>query len=134
MTLAAFGRRRAATKRGILPSYILCDDTSDLVASLNPVAYSLPFYGPRRLARDVQGDAVDAGDLVDDAVGDLLQQVVGQAGSVCRHRVVGGDGPDHDGVRVGSGVAHDRSEEHTSGLQSRQYLGCRLLLEKKIYL
>src|SRR3712207_7666489 len=24
-----------------------------------------------------------------------------------------------------------RSEEHTSGLQSRQYLGCRLLLEKK---
>src|SRR3712207_7000426 len=29
-----------------------------------------------------------------------------------------------------SGVA-DRSEEHTSELQSRQYLVCRLLLEKK---
>src|SRR3712207_7843947 len=28
-------------------------------------------------------------------------------------------------------VAHDRSEEHTSELQSRQYLVCRLLLEKK---
>src|SRR3712207_7396426 len=28
---------------------------------------------------------------------------------------------------------HDRSEEHTSELQSRQYLVCRLLLEKKIY-
>src|SRR3712207_7257065 len=27
----------------------------------------------------------------------------------------------------------DRSEEHTSELQSRQYLVCRLLLEKKIY-
>src|SRR5438445_8512707 len=27
-------------------------------------------------------------------------------------------------------VAHDRSEEHTSELQSRQYLVCRLLLEK----
>src|SRR5258707_8679980 len=27
--------------------------------------------------------------------------------------------------------AHDRSEEHTSELQSRQYLVCRLLLEKK---
>src|SRR3712207_8823816 len=26
-----------------------------------------------------------------------------------------------------------RSEEHTSELQSRQYLACRLLLEKKIY-
>src|SRR3712207_4273183 len=31
-----------------------------------------------------------------------------------------------------SGVLdHDRSEEHTSELQSRQYLVCRLLLEKK---
>src|SRR3712207_6979100 len=28
----------------------------------------------------------------------------------------------------------DRSEEHTSELQSRQYLVCRLLLEKKIKL
>src|SRR3712207_8561293 len=27
--------------------------------------------------------------------------------------------------------AHGRSEEHTSELQSRQYLVCRLLLEKK---
>src|SRR3712207_8804258 len=29
------------------------------------------------------------------------------------------------------GRAEDRSEEHTSELQSRQYLVCRLLLEKK---
>src|SRR3712207_8121235 len=29
------------------------------------------------------------------------------------------------------GVGHGRSEEHTSELQSRQYLVCRLLLEKK---
>src|SRR3712207_7230880 len=28
-------------------------------------------------------------------------------------------------------VGHRRSEEHTSELQSRQYLVCRLLLEKK---
>src|SRR3712207_7396283 len=28
-------------------------------------------------------------------------------------------------------VEYDRSEEHTSELQSRQYLVCRLLLEKK---
>src|SRR3712207_8417017 len=28
-------------------------------------------------------------------------------------------------------IAADRSEEHTSELQSRQYLVCRLLLEKK---
>src|SRR5258707_11830382 len=34
----------------------------------------------------------------------------------------------HDPIRIKS---HDRSEEHTSELQSRQYLVCRLLLEKK---
>src|SRR3712207_7356325 len=32
---------------------------------------------------------------------------------------------------VGQINAHNRSEEHTSELQSRQYLVCRLLLEKK---
>src|SRR3712207_7947130 len=46
------------------------------------------------------------------------------------------------GVRAGTvigacerrhrGVEFRRSEEHTSELQSRQYLVCRLLLEKKI--
>src|SRR5690606_39304235 len=35
-------------------------------------------------------------------------------------------------VRAGIGLAHaDRSEEHTSELQSRENLVCRLLLEKK---
>src|SRR3712207_8327240 len=42
-------------------------------------------------------------------------------------------------IVIGSGIASinewanalDRSEEHTSELQSRQYLVCRLLLEKK---
>src|SRR3712207_7217087 len=33
--------------------------------------------------------------------------------------------------RDGDGGASARSEEHTSELQSRQYLVCRLLLEKK---
>src|SRR5215203_6338519 len=32
---------------------------------------------------------------------------------------------------IGAPVAAGRSEEHTSELQSRQYLVCRLLLEKK---
>src|SRR3712207_8440165 len=39
----------------------------------------------------------------------------------------GGDGSD---VLIG-GDGHDRSEEHTSELQSRQYLVCRLLVGKK---
>src|SRR3712207_4531439 len=35
------------------------------------------------------------------------------------------------GVGVDGVLLHHRSEEHTSELQSRQYLVCRLLLEKK---
>src|SRR3712207_6906991 len=35
------------------------------------------------------------------------------------------------GARSGAGGRRGRSEEHTSELQSRQYLVCRLLLEKK---
>src|SRR3712207_7777263 len=33
--------------------------------------------------------------------------------------------------RLRGGARYQRSEEHTSELQSRQYLVCRLLLEKK---
>src|SRR5947209_9703492 len=41
-------------------------------------------------------------------------------------------GPAGRGWKPGCGRAlQDRSEEHTSELQSRQYLVCRLLLEKK---
>src|SRR3712207_8927360 len=36
-------------------------------------------------------------------------------------------------VRLRGGRRYHRSEEHTSELQSRQYLVCRLLLEKKHY-
>src|SRR5699024_11921531 len=41
------------------------------------------------------------------------------------------DGPCHSERRVGMGPARKRSEEHTSELQSRFELVCRLLLEKK---
>src|SRR3712207_8386605 len=63
-----------------------------------------------------------------------------------RSRLTGGveDFDDHLGVRELLGAeadVHDgeaghivRSEEHTSELQSRQYLVCRLLLEKKTYI
>src|SRR2546429_4773257 len=39
--------------------------------------------------------------------------------------------PDFKKLIAYSSVAHLRSEEHTSELQSRLHLGCRLLLEKK---
>src|SRR5258707_8220763 len=38
------------------------------------------------------------------------------------------------GYDGGGGLQQQRSEEHTSELQSRQYLVCRLLLEKKTQL
>src|SRR3712207_7712400 len=53
--------------------------------------------------------------------------------------VLGGEAATRDGASVGSRVRAEvierrvvpRSEEHTSELQPRQYLVCRLLLEKK---
>src|SRR3712207_7734171 len=38
---------------------------------------------------------------------------------------------DEELARLGGRLGLSRSEEHTSELQSRQYLVCRLLLEKK---
>src|SRR3712207_8434805 len=48
-------------------------------------------------------------------------------------RDAGSRGDERPGKRGQLWVEHDanRSEEHTSELQSRQYLVCRLLLEKK---
>src|SRR3712207_7095189 len=44
---------------------------------------------------------------------------------------VNGDSIYNGALDNASGVIPRRSEEHTSELQSRQYLVCRLLLEKK---
>src|SRR3712207_8624592 len=56
------------------------------------------------------------------------------AGGVGVYRATRAHGPfahvDVRGRRARWGI-HVRSEEHTSELQSRQYLVCRLLLEKK---
>src|SRR3712207_7822642 len=61
-----------------------------------------------------------------DAVGELRGVEPHRRGDVERRQLRVGERGVHAGqVRV-------RSEEHTSELQSRQYLVCRLLLEKKI--
>src|SRR2546427_928713 len=41
------------------------------------------------------------------------------------------DPPPHDAGRLRAGLHRERSEEHTSELQSQSNLVCRLLLEKK---
>src|SRR3712207_7375117 len=49
----------------------------------------------------------------------------------CRGKVDGQDDSVTYGCDRGLEIVAGRSEEHTSELQSRQYLVCRLLLEKK---
>src|SRR3712207_7842282 len=67
----------------------------------------------------------------DERIGDLDRAAVGRSVEGVREH------PDDADVGAGrrpgvrTGEEHDRSEEHTSELQSRQYLVCRLLLEKK---
>src|SRR3712207_7647735 len=58
----------------------------------------------------------------------LLRELLGEQRHQLRER------PAHlrvEQVRLPQPVGEVRSEEHTSELQSRQYLVCRLLLEKK---
>ena len=82
--------------------------------------------------------AVDAADLVDDPVGDALQQVVGQPRPVGGHRVVGGDGADHDRVGVGAPVALDADRaddrQHAEGLPELPVHlgGADLLLQDRV--
>src|SRR3712207_8288605 len=61
----------------------------------------------------------------------LQHQHVLEVEAVGEHRL----GEGHTGARVAHHIRdllrRRRSEEHTSELQSRQYLVCRLLLEKK---
>src|SRR3712207_7473302 len=58
-----------------------------------------------------------------------LEGALGGAGIAMRKPEIGVDHADQR--EAGEIVAFGRSEEHTSELQSRQYLVCRLLLEKK---
>src|SRR3712207_7814005 len=69
-------------------------------------------------SRESRPEAVVIGDGVDELEVDV--------GRVLAERVVAQPRPEPLEVLLGG-----RSEEHTSELQSRQYLVCRLLLEKK---
>src|SRR5438045_1892409 len=66
----------------------------------------LPLDGARRLRRDVEGDAIDARDLVYEAAGHALQDLVGKPRPVGGHGVLAGDGAHDDRIRVGALVAH----------------------------
>src|SRR3712207_6886716 len=75
--------------------------------------------GPRTGERDDVGRRREGVGRDEDLV--ARAQAEGEHGQVERSRA----------RRHGERVRNGRSEEHTSELQSRQYLVCRLLLEKK---
>src|SRR3712207_6850921 len=63
-----------------------------------------------------------------------VKAAVGVGGRGELDEALGQEGVGHEGAAVGLAqvfLDQPRSEEHTSELQSRQYLVCRLLLEKK---
>src|SRR3712207_7982401 len=76
-----------------------------LVKALNSALWMYDLTGGARIGKLHERIAAD--------------EVMGHMPTLRRDRVVGGF------------IYYDRSEEHTSELQSRQYLVCRLLLEKK---
>src|SRR3712207_8812807 len=80
--------------------------------------YTTLFRSPRR-----RGEAAQPAEPVRPARRDREGSAVALLGRVLVHRR----------ARAGGGrrLPRARSEEHTSELQSRQYLVCRLLLEKK---
>src|SRR3712207_8002960 len=89
-----------------------------------PRSTLFPYTTLFRSAREAEVEPVLRGEVLHDAH-ELLAVARSHHGGLVRGL---------DGVRVA--VADDalgahRSEEHTSELQSRQYLVCRLLLEKK---
>jgi hypothetical protein len=69
--------------------------------------FLFPLYSGGRLGGDIVDDAVHARDLVNDAVGDACQQVVGQSRPVGGHGILAVDGPHGHHVAVGAEVAHD---------------------------
>src|SRR3712207_8026569 len=77
---------------------------------------------PTRRSSDLQGGGR--------GLGALVLRRAGQPRPVER-LLLGVDGEHPVGHRGRRVQRHPRSEEHTSELQSRQYLVCRLLLEKK---
>src|SRR3712207_8931475 len=87
--------------------------------------YTTLFRSPAQAVGAVNGDTRDL-------AGGVERRQLGGAVRVGLHpaHVVVGARPYRHGLvdRVDAG---ERSEEHTSELQSRQYLVCRLLLEKK---
>src|SRR3712207_7248772 len=85
--------------------------------------YTTLFRSPRTVT--VWPGVTDAGSTTNDAGGGASNKCAGGAGKSATSR------PESTWLMNRCQIRAGRSEEHTSELQSRQYLVCRLLLEKK---
>ena len=74
--------------------------------------FSFPLNRCRGFAGDVVADAVDAADFVDDADGDAVEDVVGDARPVGGHEIAGVDSTQSKCVIIRPTVAHDADGAH----------------------
>src|SRR5690606_42010205 len=103
--------------------------TTKLATSLYPLSLhdALPIYGPVLLAAPVShenvGASYQAGVIVRMSTPqkDVVDSLIVEDAEVWKARIR------ENLVRVEDGAKPDRSEEHTSELQSRENLVCRLL-------
>src|SRR3712207_3060827 len=101
------------------------EDVTDIVLNVKTIAIKMQGEGAKRMTlRKTGPGAVTAGDI--NVVGDV--QILNPDLVICTLDE-GAEIRMEFTVAVGKGYV-PRSEEHTSELQSRQYLVCRLLLEK----
>src|SRR3712207_7677452 len=90
---------------------------------------------PRDESQRVDGGQTRGDEVADRSAGGLYhdERAGGAAGDIERagQSMISASSISSAGGRTGGSGRQRRSEEHTSELQSRQYLVCRLLLEKK---
>src|SRR3712207_9245536 len=87
--------------------------------------YTLSLHGALPICQEHADLAASVQKVLEEVLLDLVGWLHGRTGSR-RLAIAGGVG-----LNCVANTRIDRSEEHTSELQSRQYLVCRLLLEKK---
>src|SRR2546422_6888930 len=98
---------------------ILSDVVNDLAGSARPVEIKL--FGPDLAALEAYGTQLDSAMAGIEGLEDLFSGVSEPTAEMAMHV---------DAAEANQ-VGLTRSEEHTSELQSRLHLVCRLLLEKK---
>ncbi len=73
---------------------------------------SFPLDGGRGLGGNIVDDAIDTRHLIDDADGNTIQHIVGNAGPVSSHEVGGGDAAERQRIVIRPAIAHNAHGAH----------------------